>query len=213
MHPALLQQAEIHPASLADTKVTCSLNTDYAPKSTVHPPFSGNTIYLSPSCLCCPVPPDSTICMRRSRLACLLLPRQDSPPAVRGYLSAWGCLVRGTRVGVVPPQLRNSSPRLARGASVRFACLNQHGLRWHPAFCSPPGTLPRQKATQTSYCRLRNSTMLALALLCHYRATHPRLPCAPHTCLFPQLWTLLAASCQISSFEHPEGISHIQESV
>lgn len=68
MHPAMLQQAEIHPAHLAHTKVTCSPNTDYVPKSRVRPTSSGNTPYLPPPLPHSPAPP-GTICMRRSRLA------------------------------------------------------------------------------------------------------------------------------------------------
>ena len=65
---AVLQQAEIHPAHLAHTKVTCSLDTDYAPKSRVHRPFSGNTPYLLPLCPHSSAPP-GTICTRWSWLA------------------------------------------------------------------------------------------------------------------------------------------------
>lgn len=68
MHPAVLQQAEIHPAHLAHTKVTFSPDTDYVPKSGAHQPSSGNSPCLPPPCPHSPAPPGTT-CTRWSWLA------------------------------------------------------------------------------------------------------------------------------------------------
>lgn len=135
MHPAVLQQVEIHPAHLAHTKLTHSPDTDYAPKSRVHQPSSGNTPYLPPPCPHSPAPP-GTICMRWSWLAhkshiCCFQGRIPVLHHEGAYRPAEGHSPLG--------QVRHSSLGLARGALAHCTCLNWHGPPRHPTLCSPPG--------------------------------------------------------------------------
>lgn len=150
MHPAVLQQTEIRLSTHLAQLDTCYPDNDFAQ----NPENMGCKSLIF----------GNTV---------YLLPHCSHSPTPPGVI----CAEKHTEAVLL--QVRHGTPGLAHGALVCCTCLSWHSLPRHPTFCSPPGTLPGQKAAQTSYHRLSNSPVLTPALLCQHCANYLRFPHLP----------------------------------
>lgn len=169
MHPAVLQQAEIHLSC-----PPCS-HKGYLLQDTN---FAQNPENMDPS-------PETQYIF--SDTAPTLLPLVA--------LSAQ----RNTHTGAVLAQVRHSTPGVAHG-SLHMPLLAQPALTPHFLLTSRDSAWTESSSNIVSQIEQQPRADTCPAVSSLYQL--PQVPTSPSTCLFPQprgLWTLLTASCQLSS--------------